>query len=781
MENTLKINAEQVLIAWHQNDTHKRKQLLEYLGVPAIISDLSGLVLDYNIQAQLLLGLSRDEFLGENLDLILRSHLLVDKPATLLDNVYQFKGDGSKPDLFFINTYENENHKIYFLVRTDGFNKPEDALLVTEQKYRNSVQNAVEGIFILGLKGFHLVNKSFCTIFGYDMEEIMRIDPYLLVPPNYRQPIKANLNRKLTERILMHRKVEQVLLHRSGYEVICEMSFFSTIYNGEYAIQGHVRDISELKRIEKELEESEVIYRTVVENAYDNVFIIDNTGIVYANKRLYETINYNYGELIGNSDFEWIAPEFRKRFIKMTENINSTKPSAYFQCDLMTREGVRKNFVFNVSTILFKNKYAYLAIGKDISFQKQQIREKRIEKRRDAIVNRILRIVAESKGSEDAFIGVIKVLGMEFPKRGMELCIYESDNLLKVYSIVENVPKTMVVVKDDNEDYLTYLQNKRMEFRSICKVSSEKKDERFCASGFKYLMQLTLTGLNKPFGVFRCAWKEEDASLDNRLLTEIILEIAIALESVLYREKIARITREAVQEEKNKLLSKFSLIGEMSTTIAHEVRNPMTTVRGLAQLLKEEYPAKEPYFDLMIDEIDRANTTITEFLNLAQNRFTRKEKLNLYPLLGIVVDLMQAEAVARGINIISEFSVKDAMVYIDNEQVKQAFMNILQNALEASEIGDTICIKVFEDFEKVFIKFTDEGSGVDSKHLNHIMEPFFTTKENNAGLGLSVSYKIIRDHGGEMCISSVINKGTTVKVSLPKYTNDRKDYFVKEI
>src|SRR5690606_25726269 len=115
-----------------------------------------------------------------------------------------------------------------------------------------------------------------------------------------------------------------------------------------------------------------------------------------------------------------------------------------------------------------KNKYAYLAIGKDISFKKQQMREKRLEKRRDSIVNRILRIVAESKGSEIAFIEVIKLLSAEFPNRGMELCIFENDNQLKIYSIVDNVPQ-ISITKDHNYDF-SYIENMRSEFRSICQM-----------------------------------------------------------------------------------------------------------------------------------------------------------------------------------------------------------------------------------------------------------------------------------------------------------------------
>ena len=111
-------------------------------------------------------------------------------------------------------------------------------------------------------------------------------------------------------------------------------------------------------------------------------------------------------------------------------------------------------------------------------------------------------------------------------------------------------------------------------------------------------------------------------------------------------------------------------------------------------------------------------------------------------------------------------------MYIDPEQMKQACINIMQNALEASRIGDTVGVKINEDAKSVILEFWDKGRGVEAKNLTHIMEPFFTTKGNNSGLGLSVSYKIIRDHGGDMVITSEINRGTTVKVTLPKLAED---------
>ncbi len=655
--NELKTGAEQILLSWERSSNNKRKQLLEYLGTPVIISDLNGIILDFNTQAYLILGLSRDEILNYNFKILLETNRIND--GHNLNPVYQFKDHHNKPYFFFINTYQNQVYQIHFIVRADGYNKPEEALLITEQRYRNLVENAVEGIFILGASGFYLANDTFCRMLGYEVQEMMNIDPYTLIPPDKRQDIKRYFTRKLEGFFLMHKKVEQVFMHKQGYELTCEMSYFSTFYNGQYAIQGHIRDISQVKRIEKDLEASE----------------------------------------------------------------------------------------------------------------RQQEQEKRMERRKERIVNRILRIVAESKGNENAFMDVISLLGLEFPNYGFELCIYENDNVLKVYRFIKNTPQVVFLIKDEYEER-NLLKTQRSEFRSICKASNRPEDHYLYSQGYRYLMELILTGLDKPFGFFRCAWKGGVAFYENRLITEIILEIAIALESSLYREEIARINRKAVEDEKNKLISKFSLIGEMSTSIAHEVRNPMTTVRGLAQLLAEENPAQEPYFELMIEEIDRANTTITEFLNLATNRFSKKEEVGIISFMEIIFDLVHAKAVSRGINLTLELFTEEITVYIDPEQMKQACINIMQNALEASRIGDTVGVKINEDAKSVILEFWDKGRGVEAKNLTHIMEPFFTTKGNNSGLGLSVSYKIIRDHGGDMVITSEINRGTTVKVTLPKLAED---------
>ncbi|HZK43124.1 MAG TPA: PAS domain S-box protein [Syntrophomonadaceae bacterium] len=774
MNNNMVTEAEQIILAWVRSRPAQRKHLLEFLGIPIILCDNNGMILDYNIQASLILDLSSDKLYGQNLKEILNEIILPFTSSDSQRKVYKFKNHEGKTELFFINSYTKQEHTMHFLVRADGYTKPEDTLLITEQKYRNLLENAVEGIFIIGVKGFYLVNEHFCQIFGYEMSELLSCDPYKLFPLSEREIMRNYFTRKLEDCVVMHRKAEQVLINSQGDEIICQTSFFSTFYNGEYAIQGHVRDISQVQRYEKQLEATEGVYRKVMENSKENLFVLDESGIIYANKEFCKNIGYKSEELKELKNLSWVALEYRNVFSKLLDSLDTYKPPTHLQCDLLTSQGEKKTFTFTISTIPYKNSLAYIATGKDITLQKQIKRERKIKRRKDSIANRILRIVAESKVSENTFLEVIKLLGKEFPKRGLELCIYENNNVLKVYNLANEVPHVFFLLREDNDEYFDYLETQRVEFKSINPTCDDDFDNHFCVNGFKYLMQLTLTGLDKPFGFFRCAWREdEDAHIDNLILSELMQDISIALESSLYREQIAQITRKAVQDEKSKLLSKFTIIGEMANSIAHEVRNPMTTVRGLAQLLKEEDNTNESYFELMIDEIDRANITITEFLKLATNRLTRKEVVHLESVFDVVINLMYAEASSRGINIVSEYLLKeDVYLYIDKEQIKQALINILQNALEASHMGDTILIKISQEDENVVIEFKDEGTGVEAEYINNIMEPFFTTKDENAGLGLSVSYKIIRDHGGDMIISSGVKEGTLVKVNIPKLSEE---------
>lgn len=214
------------------------------------------------------------------------------------------------------------------------------------------------------------------------------------------------------------------------------------------------------------------------------------------------------------------------------------------------------------------------------------------------------------------------------------------------------------------------------------------------------------------------------------------------------------------------LLSKMSLVGEMSTSIAHEVRNPMTTVRGLAQLLAMEHPEKSGYYQLMIEEIDRADRVLNEFLSLAKNSPILFTEVMLNDVLRRAADLLYSQVLQQNIHL-QMFLGTDVCLYADEGKLIQVFMHILKNAIEASHPGGSVFLLSRSVNNRVRIKIVDEGCGIKESLCHKIMEPFFTTKEGNPGLGLTVAYKLIEDHGGGLVINSYPDIGTIVEVSLP--------------
>ncbi len=227
-----------------------------------------------------------------------------------------------------------------------------------------------------------------------------------------------------------------------------------------------------------------------------------------------------------------------------------------------------------------------------------------------------------------------------------------------------------------------------------------------------------------------------------------------------------RANNQVDQPSNDVLLSKLSLVGEMSSCIAHEVRNPMTTVRGLAQLLAIEHPEKSSYYELMISEIDQADEVLKEFLCLAKNSPITLNLVMLKDILSRAVAPLLGQVRQRDLNLYVSLN-NDVFLYADEDQLVQVFVNILRNSIEASSEGSSIFILSRYSSQHVQVKIVDKGGGINEPILDRIMEPFFTTKEANTGLGLTVAYKIIQDHGGGLKINSNPDKGTSVEVILP--------------
>ncbi len=202
-------------------------------------------------------------------------------------------------------------------------------------------------------------------------------------------------------------------------------------------------------------------------------------------------------------------------------------------------------------------------------------------------------------------------------------------------------------------------------------------------------------------------------------------------------------------------LDRLSLIGEMAAGLAHEIRNPMTTVRGYLQMLrnKECYQAHVGHFDLMIEELDCANKIITDYLSLAKNKSVQKEAHDLNQIIDGLLPLLISEA-TRESKVIHWTPGDIQTLLLDNSEIRQLVVNLVRNALEATNRGGVINICTFMDNETTVLQIQDNGIGIPAEILDKIGTPFFTTKDDGTGLGLAVCFSIASRHNARIFIQS---------------------------
>ncbi|MGF7046700.1 PAS domain S-box-containing protein [Paenibacillus sp. DS2015] len=220
---------------------------------------------------------------------------------------------------------------------------------------------------------------------------------------------------------------------------------------------------------------------------------------------------------------------------------------------------------------------------------------------------------------------------------------------------------------------------------------------------------------------------------------------------------------------------KLAMLGKISASIAHEIRNPLTAIRGFIQLLRPHLLqlGKDEYARIILMEIDRANDIICEFLNSSKPSAPQTITVPVLPLLKEVVLLTESEALLKGCEIVLHEGQSALNISVDVKQIKQVILNIIKNALDAiSDLGHyhigIINLEVKEDLDNAYIHISDNGKGMDHNTLARLFDPFFTTKLSGTGLGLSVSYRIIKNHGGFISVNSTAGEGTEFIISLPK-------------
>ncbi|RAP24181.1 Sporulation kinase C [Bacillus pumilus] len=234
------------------------------------------------------------------------------------------------------------------------------------------------------------------------------------------------------------------------------------------------------------------------------------------------------------------------------------------------------------------------------------------------------------------------------------------------------------------------------------------------------------------------------------------------------KQKQAKLELERSNQQLQMQAQKLAVAGQIAAGIAHEVRNPLTSVNGFLQLMKTQYPERTDYFDIIFSEIKRIDFVLSELLVLAKPQSVHFQEVQLHELLEQVITLLKTNAVLSNIDLKQPFKRQDAGVILaDANQMKQLFINLIKNAIEAMPEGGSIYISTEKVLNEWKITIQDEGKGMSEEDIQKIYDPFFSTKKEGTGLGLTICATILKDHHGTMDVSSELGKGTAFHIYLP--------------
>ncbi|WP_026576316.1 ATP-binding protein [Bacillus sp. UNC438CL73TsuS30] len=236
-------------------------------------------------------------------------------------------------------------------------------------------------------------------------------------------------------------------------------------------------------------------------------------------------------------------------------------------------------------------------------------------------------------------------------------------------------------------------------------------------------------------------------------------------------EHIVIISRDISERKKAEEIllqsEKLSIVGELAAGVAHEIRNPLTTIKGFIQLYKTENGPIQ-FNELILSELERIETITSELLSLGKPQAIQLKKTELRNLIESILELLAPQALMNNIQLKLTFEDPDFLIICERNQLKQVFLNLLKNAFEAMPNGGEIHVHLRNGTDgTVIISVRDEGFGIPEELLPRLGEPFYTLKEKGTGLGLMICHKLIKQHHGRIHYQSKIGEGTLVEITLP--------------
>ncbi|MBY6037360.1 PAS domain S-box protein [Fictibacillus nanhaiensis] len=602
----------------------------------------------------------------------------------------------------------------------------ERQLAESEQRFRSLMDHNIDALFSVDLEGkFTTVNKACTEMTGYSETELLNMTFLPIIIPE-RKSIALE---QFQDALKGNSKIIETRITRKTGE-IRQITFTITpiiVLNKVLGVFGIAKDVTEKREAEKELRETKELLESVIYHSSDAISVVHFSDYSVKVNPAFEFI-YGWSQDELNNLTSHMLPIVPEDKIAESERLtNIVKHGGYvkgIETIRVNKNGKRLNVSLSLSPIYGENGdvVALSAISRDITDKK--LKENALKESEEKY-----RIIAENTTD---LIGVVDLEG------NVKYASPSNRLLLGFDPSLYDGKKIQAFFHSDDRPKV------RMAINEMIKTMKPVKFEVRCKHAHGHWVTL-----------------EANATPIVNLLDKSGSFVVVARD----------LTERKKTEEMLRKSDKLSVLGQLAAGVAHEIRNPLTSIRGFLQLLQSKASENEDYYQIMLSEIDRINSIVGEFMLLAKPQAMNFMKTDLKQLLKHVISILETQAILTNVQIYFECDPDLPEIWCVDNQIKQVFVNMLKNAIEAMPAGGSVHIHLKKQENYVIASFIDHGCGIPEERLATLGEPFYTTKEKGTGLGLMICYKIVENHHGKIKIESKIDDGSTFSIMLPIHKN----------